>query len=95
MVGSVFMVLALCFRYKAGAKHGDHIVVRTIPKLESDYRIAFDQEISRVCKSGNEGVAPVEHVLVSGTIGLVALDADGRLVRLPVDLAVELRQRFS
>lgn len=72
--GIGFVVYRADLTYKKGAEFGDHLQIRTTVRKESDFRLIFRQ-IAHLLKD--------DSVLVDGTIELVCVDANRKLVRLP------------
>lgn len=75
--GVGFVVYEAKMKFKDGARFGDELEVRTTVKVESDFRLRFDQPIYRV-----GGVTP----LVEVEIQLVAVDRTSRSTRLPASV---------
>jgi tol-pal system-associated acyl-CoA thioesterase len=72
--GIGFVVYRADLTYKKGAEFGDHLQIRTTVRKESDFRLIFRQ-IAHLQSD--------DSVLVDGTIELVCVDANRKLVRLP------------
>ncbi len=72
-----FVVYKANLVYKAGAKHGDLLDIRTRTTLESDWRATFHQFAVRTDPGPEE-------LLVEGTLELCCVThADGKLVPIP------------
>ncbi len=72
-----FVVYKANLTYRAGAKHGDELEIRTRTSLESDWRAIFDQRAIRVEPGPEE-------LLVEGVLELCCVThADGKLVPIP------------
>ena len=82
--GTGFVVYKAIMTFKEGAVFGDELEVRTVVKLESDFRAVFHQHVYR-------GETP----LVLCEIHLVAVGADNKLVRLPPNVIAMARERFG
>lgn len=80
--GLGFVVYRADVTYKKGARFGDSLEVRTTVRLESEFRAIFDQ---RVFLPGEE------RALVTGEVHLCCVDAEGRLVRFPTQVAQQIR----
>ena len=78
--GIGFVVYKVGLRYRAGARHGDRLEIRSLAKAPTDYRAVFDQQAWR----GDE-------LLVKGDIELCCVDRTGRPVRLPASVRELLR----
>ena len=76
--GRGFVVYKVEMRFKEPAVHGDKLEIRTTVRAESDYRMVFDQQVWRA-----GGAA----ALVTGTVEMVTVDRDGKLVALPPEVA--------
>ncbi|MGE0791750.1 MAG: YbgC/FadM family acyl-CoA thioesterase [Sandaracinaceae bacterium] len=70
--GIGFVVYKAELTYKAGAKFGDVIAIRSSVELESPFRAVFRQDAYRG-----------EQRLVEGLLHLVCVDASEKLVRIP------------
>ncbi len=75
--GVGFVVYKAEATYREGAEFGDTIEVRTTVRLESEYRLAFIQNIHR---PGND------KPIVEGKVELVCVDGARKLVRVPVEV---------
>lgn len=73
--GIGFVVYKCEMTFKEGAVFGDSIEIRSTPKVESEYRIAFEQHVYRGDK-----------LLVMGTVHMVCVDAQKKLVRIPASV---------
>ena len=72
-----FVVYKASLVYKAGARHGDQLEIRTRTTLESDWRALFHQQAVRVSPGPEE-------LLVEGTLELCCVThANGKLVAIP------------
>jgi tol-pal system-associated acyl-CoA thioesterase len=76
--GLGFVVYKAELVYKEGARFGDVLQVRTRVQVESDYRAIFHQ-----CVWRPDGAKP----MVEGTIQLVCVNRENKLVRLPTAVA--------
>ena len=72
--GVGFVVYKAELTYKAGARLGDEIEIRTRVRLESPYRAIFQHEVWR--KDGSQ-------LMVAGEVHLVCVDQQNKLVPLP------------
>lgn len=72
--GIGFVVYKAELTYKAGARFGDTLRIRSRMGLESPYRAVFRQEAIRHAD---------DQLLVLGVVQLVCVDREQRLVRLP------------
>src|SRR5205085_621092 len=72
--GLGFVVYKCEMTFKEGAKFGDMLEIRTTPRLESKYRISFDQQVWR--KGGNKA-------LVLGSVEMVCVDRANKMVEIP------------
>jgi acyl-CoA thioester hydrolase len=70
--GIGFVVYKCELTYKQGAVFGDILEIRTTPRLESEYRVVFQQDAYR----RNE-------LLVQGVLQLVCVNNDKKLVPVP------------
>ena len=77
--GKGFVVYKCEMTFKEGAVFGDMLEIRTTPKLESEYRIAFQQDVYRGDK-----------LLVLGVVHMVCVGADKKLVKLPPSVTAKL-----
>ena len=73
--GVGFVVYRCEMTFKAPARHGDVLDIYTTPRLESTYRLAFDQRVEL------DGA-----LLVSGEVEMVCVDPNGKLVALPQEI---------
>ena len=80
--GVGFVVYKAELSFREGAGFGDALEIRTTVRLESDYRAVFSQEVWRA-----DGHQP----LVSGTVQLVAVNREHKLVALPRTVAAAIR----
>lgn len=72
--GIGFVVYKCAMQFKKGAVFGDDLEIRTTAKLESEYRVIFDQSVWR---------ADVPSALVEATIEMVAVNRENQLVKIP------------
>ncbi len=72
--GVGFVVYRAELTFKEGARHGDRLAIRTEVQAASEYRLVFAQAAWR---------QPEDRLLVKGSVDLVCVDRDQRLVRLP------------
>jgi len=72
--GIGFVVYKVEATYRAGARFGDTLEIRTTIDKQSDYRLVFSQDVYR---QGSDDV------LVNGRVDLVCVDATESLVPLP------------
>ncbi|MFT5432262.1 MAG: acyl-CoA thioester hydrolase [Myxococcota bacterium] len=77
-----FVVYHAALTYKQGARLGDVIEVRTTVKAESDFRLVFQQNTWRTDS---------ETLMVDGLIHLVCVDANNKLVRVPLSVLEQLQ----
>ena len=77
--GMGFVVYKAEITFRRGASFGDLIEVRTTVELESDYRLAFRQDVYRG-----------EERMVEGFVQLVCIDRDKQLVALPSKVVTAL-----
>lgn len=78
--GLGFVVYKCEMTFKQGAVFGDNVEIRSTPKLESDYRIVFQQDVWR----GAE-------LLVQGIVQMVCVDANKKLVPIPKSVVERAR----
>lgn len=79
--GLGFVVYKCELTFKQGAVFGDTIEIRSTPRLESEYRVIFQQDVYR----RNE-------LLVQGVVQMVCVNAQRKLVPIPKSV-VELTAR--
>ena len=79
--GVGFAVYEAHVRYRAPARYGDEVEVRTTIKAAGAWRTVFSQDIHLV---GDE------RPLVECEVHLVCVDSEGKLTRMPDDLAPRL-----
>lgn len=72
--GVGFVVYKAELTYKQGAVFGDEVAIRSTVELESVFRLVFRQEAWRTAD---------ESLLVQGSVQLVCVDRDKKLVRVP------------
>lgn len=73
--GKGFVVYKASLTYREGAVFGDVLEIHTTPRLESEYRGVFEQRAYRKADG---------KLLVEGVVEMVCIDADKRLVPLPI-----------
>ena len=73
--GIGFVVYKCEMTFKEGAVFGDNLEIRSTPRIESEYRIAFEQNVYRGDK-----------LLVLGTVHMVCIDQQKKLVRIPASV---------
>ncbi len=79
-----FVVYKATQQFKEGAVFGDLLEIRSVARLESDYRVVFEQRAHR--KSDGR-------LLVDASIEMVCIDGDRQPV--PVPLSDKLRAMFA
>ena len=72
--GVGFVVYKAELTYKQGAVFGDEVAIRSTVELESAFRLVFRQDAWRTSD---------ETLLVQGSVQLVCVDRDKKLVRVP------------
>lgn len=72
--GVGFVVYKAELTFKQGAVFGDEVAIRSTVELESVFRLVFRQEAWRTAD---------ESLLVQGSVQLVCVDRDKKLVRVP------------
>jgi acyl-CoA thioester hydrolase len=72
--GVGFVVYKAELTYKQGAVFGDEVAIRSAVELESAFRLVFRQDAWRTSD---------ETLLVQGSVQLVCVDRDKKLVRVP------------
>lgn len=85
-LGVGFVVYKCSLVFKEGARLGDEIQIRSTVKLDSEYRAIFQQDVWRP-----GGTKP----MVQGEVHLVAIDAEGKLVRLPEVVLSGVAERYG
>lgn len=70
--GIGFVVYKCELTFREGAVFGDSLEIRTTPRKESEFRLAFNQDVYRGDK-----------LLVQGLVQMVCIDRDKKLVRVP------------
>ncbi len=75
-----FVVYRCEMTFREGAVFGDTVEVRTTPRMESEWRVAFQQDVYRG-----------EKLLVQGAVEMVCVDARRQLVKLPPTVTARLR----
>ena len=84
--------------FKNGGTIGDLLIVKTKFKIESEYRIAFQQDIYRRCTGMDErndrniNDDSKDVLLVKGKLVLCCINDSGGLMKLP-DIVLEITQR--
>ena len=84
-----FAVYSAELEFKSGATIGDVLVVKTKFKIESEYRIAFEQDIYRRCTGMDDrdevslSNSDNDVLLVKGKLVLCCINDVGNLVKLP------------
>ena len=96
--GRSFVVVNVKIAYKRAARHGDVLEVRTIPTIESSYRLEFDQSVWRknvsekqLQESNNEPWT----LIVQGTVQMVCVKRDMSICALPDMINVDMREIFG
>ena len=74
-----FVVYKCELTFREGAVFGDTLEVRTTPRLESEYRVAFQQDVYRGDK-----------LLVQGQVQMVCVDGRRQLVKLPPSVTARM-----
>ena len=82
--GVGFVVYQIQIKYKAGAKFGDCLEVRTTCRIESPYRAVFDQQVWLV---------GADRPMVSGEVHLACVNREQKLVRLPESVVAHLQHQ--
>ena len=82
--GVGFVVYKASCVYREGAVFGDTVEVQTTPTMESEFRIHFQQDVYRNTNGESKR-------LVEGSVELVCVDRDNKLVRLPQMVIDELK----
>ena len=96
--GRSFVVVKVKVGYKKAARYGDELIVRTIPTIESAYRLEFDQSVWRknTPKQRSESGTDEEYTLViTGTVQMVCVGGDMKICALPDSIQVEMREVFG
>lgn len=78
--GIGFVVYRCEMTFKEGAVFGDTLEVRTTPRAESAFRLAFQQDVYRG-----------EQLLVRGEVEMVCVDRTRTLVQVPAHVLTRLR----
>ncbi len=86
--GKGFVVYKCEMTFKQGAVFGDTIEIRSTPKLESEYRVVFQQDVYRRDKTTGK-----DELLVLGVVQMVCVGGDKKLVRLPESVTSHLLAR--
>jgi tol-pal system-associated acyl-CoA thioesterase len=82
--GIGFVVYKCELTFKEGAVFGDSLEIRTTVKTESEYRLAFVQQVWRP--------GARDALLVDGLVQLVCVSRDKQLVPLPAAVMTRLRE---
>lgn len=90
--GRSFVVTNVDVNYRRGARHGDTLEIRTIPRIESDYRLAFTQNVYRIRKGVSDDTEDGrdDELLVKGFVEMVCVDKTMKLTKLPASLLAEM-----
>ncbi len=83
--GTGFVVYKCEMTFKQGAVFGDTIEIRSTPRLESEYRVVFQQDVYRRDRNTQK-----DELLVQGIVHMVCVGADKKLVRLPASVTARL-----
>jgi tol-pal system-associated acyl-CoA thioesterase len=83
--GKGFVVYKCEMTFKQGAVFGDTIEIRSTPKLESEYRVVFQQDVYR-----RDRATQKDELLVQGFVHMVCVGPDKKLVRLPESVTRQL-----
>lgn len=75
--GIGFVVYKCEMTFKQGAVFGDALEIRSTPRLESGFRVVFQQDVYR---SGE--------LLVQGVVHMVCVDAQKKLVPIPASVVL-------
>ena len=70
-----FVVYKCELTFREGAVFGDTLEIRTTPRLESEYRAIFQQDVYRG-----------DRLLVQGVVQMVCVDGRRQLVKLPASV---------
>jgi acyl-CoA thioester hydrolase len=96
--GRSFVVVNVKIAYKKAARHGDTLEVRTVPTIESSYRLEFDQSVWRrnvTKKQLKESNNDAWTLIVQGTVQMVCVQKDMKICALPDMINVDMRQIFG
>ena len=96
--GRSFVVVNVKIAYKKAARHGDTLEVRTVPTIESSYRLEFDQSVWRkniTTKQLEESNNEPWTLIVQGTVQMVCVGKDMKICTLPDMITVNMRQIFG
>lgn len=77
--GIGFVVYKCEMTFKEGAVFGDILEIRSTPKIESPFRVVFQQDVYRDDK-----------LLVAGFVHMVAVGGDKKLVQLPASVRARM-----
>jgi acyl-CoA thioester hydrolase len=72
--------------FKEAARFGDVLEIRTIPKIASNFRLEFDQQVWRVGGS---------KALVLGSVEMVCVDKQNKMVPLPQIIMKEMNEQYG
>eukprot|EP00940_MAST-03C_sp_MAST-3C-sp2_P002561 g2561.t1 len=78
--GISFVVTSVAVHFKQSARHGDDLIVKTVPSVTSDYRIRFAQNVYRTSDNEEE---KDNVLLVIGDVEMVAVGPTLSLCKLP------------
>jgi acyl-CoA thioester hydrolase len=78
--GIGFVVYKCELTFRQGAVFGDTLQIRTTPRLESEYRVVFQQDVYRRGE-----------LLVQGVVQMVSVDAQVKLVPIPSSVVERIR----
>ncbi len=96
--GRSFVVVNVKIAYKKAARHGDTLEVRTVPTIESSYRLEFDQSVWRkniTTKQLEESNNEPWTLIVQGMVQMVCVGKDMKICTLPDMITVDMRQIFG
>lgn len=85
--GKGFVVYKCELTFKQGAVFGDTIEIRSTPRLESAYRVVFQQDVFRRNRTSG-----MDELLVQGVVHMVCVGPDKKLVPLPERVLTALRE---
>ncbi len=77
--GLGFVVYRCELRFREGAVFGDELTIATAGTLQSPWRAVFSQRVLRG-----------ERLLVEGTVEMVCVDAEKKLVRIPDEVVARV-----
>ena len=87
--GKSFVVVNVKIDFKRSARHGDNLIVRTIPTVESSFRLEFDQTVWRINRDDSQTL------VVKGTVQMVCVTSDMKICGLPEMITVDMRASFG